>query len=48
MDNNTRLIAGITAKAAIVLEEAQDTWVVPNFCPAYCAGWYNFYCNRRK
>lgn len=29
MDNNTRLIAGITAKAAIVLEEAQDTWVVP-------------------
>ena len=29
MDENTGLIAGITAKAAIVLEEAEDTWVVP-------------------
>lgn len=26
---NTRLIAGINAKAEIVLEEASDTWVVP-------------------
>lgn len=29
LDQNTSLIAGITAKAAIVLEEAKDTWVVP-------------------
>ena len=29
MDENTKLIAGITAKAAIVLEESKDTWVVP-------------------
>lgn len=29
LDKDTRLIAGITAKAGIVLEEAKDTWVVP-------------------
>ncbi len=29
LDEDTSLIAGITAKAAIVLEEAKDTWVVP-------------------
>lgn len=29
MDQNTRLIAGITAKAKIELEKAEDVWVVP-------------------
>ncbi len=29
MDKDTRLIAGITAKAEIILEEAKDTWVIP-------------------
>lgn len=29
LDKDTKLIAGITAKAGIVLDEAKDTWVVP-------------------
>lgn len=29
MDQNTRLIAGITAKAKIELQKAEDAWVVP-------------------
>ncbi|PNV59333.1 efflux transporter periplasmic adaptor subunit [Clostridium sp. chh4-2] len=28
-DNNSRLIAGITAKAQILINESKDTWVVP-------------------
>ena len=29
MEDNTRLIAGITARARITLNEAQDAWIVP-------------------
>ena len=29
LDKDSKLIAGITAKAGIVLEEAKDTWVIP-------------------
>ena len=29
IDQNTRLIAGITAKAKIELQKAEDAWVVP-------------------
>lgn len=29
LDSNTKLIAGITAKAEIVLAEAKDAWVIP-------------------
>lgn len=29
MEDNTRLIAGITARARIILNEAEDAWIVP-------------------
>ncbi len=29
MENNSRLIAGITARARIILDEAEDAWIVP-------------------